>query len=99
MPEYPKEKRNSANDVSSYTYLYAYVGDNSGNTMAVLKPSQKTAAPLFNKVIFCNAREDDELPGSQLNIQIDVFGIQTDFLKSSDETETEAEKVWRYLKK
>ncbi|MBQ8920869.1 MAG: hypothetical protein IJ060_01745 [Oscillospiraceae bacterium] len=99
MPDHPKENKNSDNETVSLTYLYAWVGDNAGNTMAVLNPGETTDTPLFDQVIFCNAREDDALPGSVQHIQIEVFGIQTEFLKSSEETETQAEIVWQYLTK
>ena len=85
--------------VRDYTYLYAYTGDNQGNTMAVLNPGERTATPLFNKVLFCNAREDDTLPGSRQTIGIEALGIQTEHLRSSGQTETEAEIIWQYLKK
>ena len=99
MPDYPQQNVDSSDEVSSYSYLYAYTGNSGTNVMAALPPSQRTATPLFNEVIFCNAREDEDLSGSKQHIQIEVFGIQTDFLKSSDETETEAEKIWQYLAK
>mgnify|MGYP007069876104 FL=1 len=93
------ENKNSSGKVISYTYLYAWTGDNSDDTMAIVYPSQTTNTPLFNKVIFCNAREDDSLSGSLQNIEIKAFAIQTDYLKSSEETESKAENVWQYLSK
>ena len=97
MPDHPQENRNDAAEITGYTYLYAYTGVNQDNTMSVLEPSEMTTTPLFNQVLFCNAREDEDLSGSQQHIQIEVFGIQTNFLKSKDATETEAEKIWQYL--
>ena len=91
--------KDASGAVLDYTYLYAYVGDNGGSTLEVLNPGKQTKTPLFNKVLFCNAREDDSLPGSLQTIGIEAFGIQTEHLKSSGQTETEAESVWQYLKK
>ena len=91
------EIRNGSDEITGYTYVYAYTGENTESTMAVLKPGEQTSTPLFNKVIFCNAREDDDLSDSTQHIQIEALGIQADYLKSSDETETEAEVIWQYL--
>lgn len=91
------ENKNASDDIISYTYLYAWTGSHSDDTMSVLYPNQTTDTPLFNKVIFCNAREDDTLPGSVQNIKIEVFGIQTDYLKSSTESESKVANVWKYL--
>ena len=99
MNNHTTENKNSSGKVISYTYLYAWTGSNSDDTMAILYPSQTTDTPLFNKVIFCNAREDDSLSGSLQNIEIKAFAIQTDYLKSSEETESKAENVWQYLSK
>ena len=99
MDKYTTENMNSSGEIISYTYLYAWTGGNSDDTMAILYPSQTTDTPLFNKVIFCNAREDDSLSGSLQNIEIKAFAIQTDYLKSSKETESKAEDVWQYLSK
>ncbi len=99
MQNYPAEETDSTGRVTGYTYLYAYTGSNSGSEMEVLEKNQQTTTPLFNKVLFCNAREDDTLPGSRQNIRIEVFGIQSDHLKASDVTETDAEAVWQYLAK
>ena len=99
MADYTTENKNSSGEIISYTYLYAWTGDNSDDTMAIVYPSQTTDTPLFNKVIFCNAREDDSLSGSLQNIEIKAFAIQTDYLKSSEETESKAENVWQYLSK
>ncbi|MBR0484013.1 MAG: hypothetical protein IJJ69_04435 [Oscillospiraceae bacterium] len=99
MPSYPIENKNNENETVSFTYLYAWTGNpNASNSqMAVLHPGETTTTPLFNQVIFCNAREDDSLAGSIQHIEIEVFGIQSEYLKSSDETETQAEKIWQYL--
>ena len=99
MDKHTTENKNSSGEIIRYTYLYAWTGENNDDTMAVLYPSQTTSTPLFNKVIFCNAREDDSLSGSLQNIQIKAFAIQTDYLKSSEGTETKAENVWQYLSK
>lgn len=93
MAGYPKLTA----DGSAYTYLYAYTGSGDGSNMAVLEPRTTTVKPLFNKVLFCNAREDDTLPGSRQKIDIKAYGIQSEHLKSSDETETDAEKIWQLL--
>lgn len=93
------ENKNNSDKIISYTYLYAWTGENEDSTMAVLYPNQSTDTPLFNKVIFCNARENDALSGSLQNIKIEAFAIQTDYLKSSDETEYKAENIWNYLSK
>ena len=57
------ENKNESDQIISYTYLYAWTGNNTDNTMEILYPEQITDTPLFNKVIFCNAREDDSLFG------------------------------------
>ncbi len=85
MPGYPTQQSDSL------TYLYAWTGSNQDNTMAVLEPDQKTDSPLFDQVLFCNAREDEQIPGSIQKIRIEVYGIQTEYLKSPTETETKAE--------
>ena len=99
MPGYPKENKNSSGETVSYTYLYAWTNsdDNTNDTMAVLHPGDRTDTPLFDDVIFCNAREDTSLPGSTQHIHIEVFGIQTDYLRSSQETETKAGQIWALL--
>ena len=99
MTDHTTVNKDSSGKTVSITYLYAWTDSNDPDCddMAVLYPDQKTNTPLFDKVIFCNAREDGSLPGSMQNISIKVYGIQTQFLKSSDETETKAEKVWQYL--
>ena len=84
--------------VESYTYIYAWVGENKDDTMEVLEPGARTGE-LFNKVIFVNAREDETLPGSTQTISVEALGIQKDYLKSSEETETKAANVWKYLSK
>lgn len=89
--------RDSAGALTDITYLYAYVLDNASPEMKVLPPGKRTDTPLFNEVLFCNAREDDALSGSRQNIQIKVYGIQTDYLISSERSESEAEKVWQIL--
>ncbi|MBR1384924.1 MAG: hypothetical protein IJ555_14130 [Ruminococcus sp.] len=91
--------QDSAGNLTDITYLYAYVLDNTSQEMKVLHPGERTDTPLFNEVIFCNAREDDELSGSKQSIKIKVYGIQTEFLKSSEQSESEAEKVWQILSK
>ncbi len=98
------QNKNSSDVTESYTYLYAWTGENENDTMAVLYPNETTSSPLFNKVIFCNAREDEEdddnsLSGSMQNIKIKAFAIQSDYLKSATETELKAANVWRYLSK
>ena len=99
MPGYPTENRNSENETVSLTYLYAWTGsDNpSDDTMAVLYPDQTTGTPLFDQVMLCNAREDGTFPGSTQHIRIEVFGIQTDYLKSPTESESSAADVWQHL--
>lgn len=99
MPGYPIPNQNSRKETESLTYLYAWTNqaDSGVNTMAPLLPGTRTATPLFQQVIFCNAREDDTLPGSVQNIRIEVIGIQTAYLQSSAATETQAEQVWAHL--
>lgn len=99
MSGYPVTNTNSAGKTVSYTYLYAYTGANTDDTMAVLTSGSRTTTPLFDSVRFCNAREDDTIPGSRQNIEIRAYGIQSGFLISSGETATKAEDVWQYLKK
>lgn len=99
MSGYPKENKNSSDETVSYTYLYAYTGTNHNDTMIALKPNETTLNPLFKQVLFCNAREDDTISDSSLNIRIKAYGIQENYLRSSDETETKAETVWQYLSK
>ena len=101
MPGYPKPNVNSSGETVSYTYLYAYTGadNNTDDTMAVLSPDETTTTSLFDKVKFCNAREDDTLPGSRQLIDIKAYGIQTEFLISPTQTENKAENVWQYLTK
>ena len=88
----------SGTKVKSYTYLYAYTGDNEGDTMAVLPSGGRTAKPLFDKVIFINAREGQGLEGSTQHINIKAYAIQNNYLKSPTETDTKAENVWQHLK-
>ena len=87
----------SGTKVKSYTYLYAYTGDNNDDTMKVLPSGDQTAKPLFNKVIFINAREDQGLEGSTQHINIKAYAIQNNYLKSPTETDTKAENVWKHL--
>ena len=94
MPGYPNELTEKTDTL---TYLYAWTGGNQDSTMAVLAPDQRTDFPLFDQVLFCNAREDEQLPGSIQKIRIEVYGIQTEYLKSPTETETTAEEVWKLL--
>lgn len=97
MSDYPKANKDSSDEIVSYTYLYAYTGENTDDTMVALATDETTLHPLFNQVLFCNAREDDAISGSQQNIKIKAYGIQVNYLKSSNETETKAESVWQYL--
>ena len=101
MADYTRKNTDDSGKVTGITYLYAWTDndDPAVDDMAVLYPGKTTDTPLFDKVIFCNAREDDALSGSSQFIDIKVFGIQTEYLKSSDETETKADKVWHYLNK
>ena len=96
MDNYPKENTKNGK-VKSYTYLYAYTGDNEGDTMAVLPSGDQTAKPLFNEVIFINAREEQGLEGSTQHINIKAYAIQNNYLKSPTETDTKAENVWKHL--
>lgn len=91
------ENVNSAGETESISYLYAWTGDNTDDTMAVLAPDETTSRPLFHAVMFCNAREDDALSGSIQNIKVDAFAIQSDYLKSALEPESKAKTVWQYL--
>ncbi|MBQ9808491.1 MAG: hypothetical protein IJM55_06450 [Ruminococcus sp.] len=92
------ENKGSSRTVESYTYLYAWTDKaEPSDEMAVLDPGETTDTPLFNEVILCNAREDSSLPGSTQKISIEVFGIQTEHLKASGVTETQADKVWQHL--
>ncbi|MBR1527823.1 MAG: hypothetical protein IJ642_00805 [Oscillospiraceae bacterium] len=99
MSGYPKANKDSSEETVSYTYLYAYTGTNNDDTMVALNPNETTLNPLFKQVLFCNAREDDSISASRLNIKIKAYGIQEKYLKSSNETETKAELVWQYLSK
>ena len=85
------------NYLSIMNYLYAYTGDNSDDTMVPLLPSDRTKSPLFDKVIFCNAREDGDLSGSTKIIGLKAYGIQSDYLRSSEETETKADIIWQLI--
>ncbi len=91
--------QDSSGNPVSYTYFYAYTGtdNNTDDTMTALAPGTTTTTPLFDKVLMCNAREDDTLPGSRQVIEIKIYGIQSDHLTGSDTTVTKAETVWQYL--
>ncbi len=66
--------------------------------MAVLPSGGKTVNPLFNEVIFINAREGQGLEGSTQHINIKAYAIQNNYLKTPTETDTKAENVWQHLK-
>ena len=84
--------------VTSLTYLYAWTNKaEPSKELAVLAPGAWTDTPLFDQVIFCNAREDEALSGSIQSIYIEVFGIQTEHLLGSDVTTNDADTVWSYF--
>ena len=99
MKDYPKTETDTDGKVTGYTYLYAWTNkaDSSDPNMAILYPGKTTTNALFDQVIFTNAREDKTLPGSVQNIHIEVFGIQTEYLKNTTQTETDAEIIWKKL--
>ena len=99
MGGYPKTETDTNGKVTGYTYLYAWTGadDPTVKTMVALNPGETTAKALFDQVIFTNAREDKTLPGSVQNIHIEVFGIQTEYLKNTTQSTNDAEDVWKIL--
>ena len=84
------------------TYVFAYVGS-SGDEMEVLPPYENNVTPpLFDAVRFCNAREDraetvQAAEGRTMNIRVNGCGIQTEYLRTEQGTETDPETVWAAL--
>ena len=84
------------------TYLFAYVGS-SDDSMEVLPPDvNNSTPPLFDAVKFCNAREDradtaQAAEGRVMDIIVKGYGIQTEYLRTDEGTETDPEAVWAAL--
>ncbi|MBQ6168393.1 hypothetical protein [Ruminococcus flavefaciens] len=84
----------------TFTYTYAYVGADPDSMEAV--PPEAVTGQLFDSIKFCNAREsisDTEpfIENRSVNVMVSARGIQTEYLKSDSETETDPEKVWQVL--
>ena len=97
MEGYPKTVSDSSGAAATYSYLYAYTGDNAESKMAVLDPDELTSTSLFDKVIFTNAREGQGLEGSTQHIGIKAYAIQNDYLESPSATKDDPEEVWKVL--
>ena len=84
----------------TYTYIYAYVGD-SADSMEAVAPDEVTGK-LFDAVKFCNARESEAdtepfIEDKTMSVKVSARGIQTEYLRSASETETNPERVWSVL--
>lgn len=96
LPDSPmKDEENK-----TFTYLYAYVGGEA-DSMEVVPPDSVTGN-LFDSIKFCNARETEAntepfIEDKTMSVKVRARGIQTEYLKSASETETDPEKVWEVL--
>ncbi len=97
-------------DNKTYTYVYAYVF--SDNLLKPLIATGKTEYPLFNSIYVQNFRERAKVENSETHeitvtpfpdptrdysIKINAYGIQANYLKPNNLTETKPEKVWKML--
>ena len=89
----------------TFTYVYAYVFDD--NTLKPLIANGRIDIPLFNKIYLLNFREREKSnevstafpdPGRDYSIKIKAYGIQSNFLKSDNQTTTDPAEVWNMLK-
>lgn len=84
----------------TFTYIYAYVGGEA-DSMEVVAPDSVTGS-LFDGIKLCNARESEAdtepfIENKTMSVKVRARGIQTEYLKSTSETETDPEKVWEVL--
>ncbi|MBQ6251964.1 hypothetical protein [Ruminococcus sp.] len=85
----------------TFTYTYAYVGADPASMEAVTP--EAVTGQLFDSIKFCNARESEAdtepfIENKTVNVRVSAKGIQTEYLKSASETETDPERVWQVLK-
>lgn len=66
----------------TYTYVYAYVGEDASAMQAVAEGV--TTPAVFDYVRFANVIEDEGLEGVNLDIAVNSYAIQTDNLNDKD---------------